>query len=107
MTEDTRTVVEQAAENVGILAYGSLLNDPGAELRNHIVRRIPQKTPWPVEYARSSESRGGGPTLVIHARGAPVDGAVLVLDIKNADIDLALGCLRRREGTSRKNTLPP
>jgi hypothetical protein len=89
-------------ENIGILAYGSLLGDPGPELGPHIIDRIPHKTPWPVEYARSSESRGGGPTLVIHPRGSPVQGAVMVLDIKRSDIDLAREWLRRRERTSEK-----
>lgn len=89
MTEYAQISGEKVAQRVGILAYGSLLNDPGTELLPHVIDRIPVKTPWPVEYARSSESRGGGPTLVIHTSGAPVNGAVLVLDITTDDINSA------------------
>ncbi len=49
---------------VGILAYGSLIDDPGAEIEPVILRRIDCRTPFKVEFARASESRKGGPTLV-------------------------------------------
>ena|GEM_PF-4672402 len=39
-------------ENLAIYAYGSLLSDPGAKLAPHIVARIPQPSPWPIEYGR-------------------------------------------------------
>ncbi len=64
---------------VGILAYGSLISDPGIEIHPQIVRRVPTTTPFPVEYARISEKRGGAPTVVPHSSGNPVKAEVLVL----------------------------
>jgi hypothetical protein len=56
-------------KKIAILAYGSLIYEPGEELENCIVNRLgPILTPFKVEYARSSRTRGGAPTLV------PVDG---------------------------------
>ena len=52
---------------VGILAYGSLIADPGVEIGPLIVRRIDTLTPFPVEYARFSATRGGRPTAVPHS----------------------------------------
>ena len=49
---------------VGILAFGSIAGDPGAELAAAVTRRIEVKTPFAVEFARSSRSRDGAPTLV-------------------------------------------
>jgi hypothetical protein len=49
---------------IGILAYGSLIDDLGSELVPFEVARKDVVTPFPVEYARSSETRGGGPTLI-------------------------------------------
>ena len=68
--------------SIAILAYGSLIEDPGVELKPLIRNRIPAfETPFPIEFARSSRSRGGGPTLVpVEAGGAPVKGVLLVLD---------------------------
>jgi len=66
---------------IGILAYGSLIDDPGSEIESATVRRIERaRTPFKVEYARSSRGRGGGPTLVpVEEGGAPVDAVILVL----------------------------
>ncbi len=61
------------ADNIGIFGYGSLLTDPGPDLGPHIVDRITQESPWPVEYARRSESRGGSATLVRHPKGAKIE----------------------------------
>jgi hypothetical protein len=82
----------------GILAFGSLLDDPGGELRAHVVRRIESvETPFAVEFARSSRTRDGAPTLVpVPDGGAPVRAAVLVLD-DAVDEDLARNLLYRRE----------
>ena len=67
--------------SIGILAFGSLISDPGAELDAKLEKRILTKTPFPVEYGRySGTTRGGAPTLVPHDCGAPVDAEILVLD---------------------------
>lgn len=92
-------------DNIGILAYGSLLTGPGQDLTPHIIDRIPQETPWPVEYARQSESRGGAPTLVRHPKGSKVKGQILVLDMKRSDELKAREWLRIREGRTAKQNI--
>jgi hypothetical protein len=83
--------------NVGILAFGSLINDPGDELKSRIVSAIKTQTPFPVEYGRYSEgTRGGGPTLVPHQMGSPVAAEILVLD-DTVTVNEATNILWRRE----------
>ena len=66
---------------VGILAFGSLLDDPGSEISASLDQKIEGvATPFNVEFARTSDSRDGAPTLVpVDQGGAPVTGAVLLL----------------------------
>ncbi len=67
---------------IGILAYGSLIADPGNEIRNALERRIEGVyTPFNVEYARKSRTRENAPTLVpvSNSIGAPVKGVILLL----------------------------
>jgi len=72
---------------IGILAYGSLIKDRGAELESLVVEERDVVTPFNVEFARSSRTRGGAPTLIpVTGGGAPVSARVLVL----------------REGTSKE-----
>lgn len=89
-------------KKVGILAFGSLITDPGTELSPKITMRIKTATPFGVEYGRYSQTRGGAPTLVPHQAGAPVDGEILVLD-DAVSLDEARNMLwrreRRKEGT--------
>ncbi len=50
---------------IGILAYGSLIFDPGEEIQSVIDNFIEDvKTPFKVEFLRQSKSRDGAPTLV-------------------------------------------
>lgn len=84
---------------IGILAYGSLIANPGREIENAIATRIPDvQTPFPVEYARKSSSRAGAPTLVPvpDGCGQPVNAVILVLrdGITNQQ---AMDMLYRRE----------
>ncbi len=65
---------------IGILAYGSLIDDPGEELSPIIEMRKNVETPFKVEYARSSSSRDGAPTLVpVNSGGTDVKATLLVL----------------------------
>ena len=67
---------------IGILAYGSLISHPGHEIESVLDHVIPDVlTPFPVEYARRSQSRAGAPTLVPVpvGCGSPVKAVVLVL----------------------------
>lgn len=93
---------------IGILAYGSLIADPGWEIKDStegVVR--PVETPFPVEYARRSKTRGGAPTLVPvpSGKGLPVQAAVIVLK-KTVTLPHAYNILYRREihrpGDSKK-----
>lgn len=81
---------------VGILAFGSLIGDPGKELLPKITMRIKTLTPFGVEYGRMSQTRGGAPTLVQHDAGAPVEGEILVL-AETVSVDEARNMLWRRE----------
>lgn len=82
---------------IGILAYGSLIADPGPEIALLIARRIQTMTPFPVEYARlSGKTRGAAPTVVPHAAGCQVKAEVLVLTDQTS-FDEARTLLWRRE----------
>jgi hypothetical protein len=91
--------------SIGILAYGSLIKDPGVEIEPLIARRVPTQAPFPVEYARLSNSRGGGPTVVPHTSGKSVRAEILVLregvSLAQAQ-DLLWRREARKEGTGRR-----
>ena len=88
--------ISKMGSTVGILAFGSLIDDPGKELGAAIVTRKPNvMTPFGVEFSRSSTKRGGAPTLVrLQPRGSPVSAVILVLDIREQE---AMDRLWRRE----------
>lgn len=66
---------------VGILAYGSLIEDPGIEIKPLILeRRTGVETPFCIEFARSSSSRNKAPTVIpVESGGSRVQGTILVL----------------------------
>jgi len=84
---------------IGILAYGSLIADPGWEILEQtgsLIRSV--ETPFPVEYARQSKTRANAPTLVPvpFGKGDPVQAAVIVLK-KEFLLQQAMDILYRRE----------
>ena len=81
---------------IGILAYGSLITDPGEELRSITLATTRDiLTPFPVDYARSSRGREGAPTLVpVVSGGARVKAWIYEVD---ADVTTACDVLYRRE----------
>ena len=83
---------------IGILAYGSLIEDPGVELKPLISERISDvNTPFNIEFARSSQSRDGAPTVVpVESYGASVKAVILVLS-EVVEIEKAIDLLWRRE----------
>lgn len=89
------------AHDVGILAYGSLIDDPGAELAPHIIARIDAVTPFKVEFARTSRGRDGAPTLVPYPDGATVKAVILALDLPVSE---AKNRLYRREANNVDGT---
>jgi hypothetical protein len=93
-----------------ILAFGSIINDPGPELEAATESRRETKTPFHVEFARSSGNRGGAPTLVpVKSGGAPVKAVVLVLKDSISEEDAASILWRRetREEDSGKTYTRP
>ena len=85
-----------AQRSLAILAYGSLLHSPGA-LGPLITGVVPCRTPFPVEYGRASQRWNGGPVLVPHPDGAPVDGGLLLL-AEHLELGEAADLLAEREG---------
>lgn len=82
---------------VGILAYGSLIDDPGIELEPLIIDRILCETPFKVEFARVSESRNNAPTLIpVQEGGKFIRARILVLN-EVVKIETARSMLWRRE----------
>ena len=82
---------------IGILAFGSIAEEPGAELAAAVTRRIEVETPFAVEFARSSRTRDGAPTLVpVGEGGAHVPATVLLLD-ESVTLADARAMLYRRE----------
>lgn len=82
--------------SAGILAYGSLISDPGKEIRSATVEtKGGVTTPFKVEYARSSTGRKGAPTLVpVTNGGARVRAKIFVVNVTEAE---ATDRLYRRE----------
>jgi len=84
--------------SIGILAYGSLIEDPGPEIKPLIKHRIDGiETPFNIEFARSSGTRDGAPTVVpVINCGAPVKAVILVLS-EEVTTERAKDLLWRRE----------
>ena len=88
--------ISKIGSSVGILAFGSLIDSPGDELAPAITaRKSNVLTPFGVEFARSSNKRGGAPTLVpLQHGGSPVSAVILILNIPERE---AMDRLWRRE----------
>jgi len=85
-------------DRIGILAYGSLIEDPGCELSPLIRRRIQNvETPFNIEFSRKSSSRNYAPTVVpVDSGGAAVNATIFVL-VEDLDIKKAVDLVWRRE----------
>lgn len=103
--------LKERIHRIGILAYGSLLEEPGTEIAPLIVENISGvETPFRIEFVRSSPTRSGAPTVVpVESGGARVRGTILVLD-ESVSITQARDLLWRREtrneGTSKRYQRP-
>lgn len=96
---------------VGILAYGSLIEEPGKEIEPLIRQRIERiETPFSIEFARSSSTRDGAPTVIpIENGGSRVLATILVLD-DGVALEKAQDLLWRRETRNEctdKHYTPP
>lgn len=89
--------------SIGILGYGSLINDPGSEIEVATIARIENVlTPFHVEFARMSKSRDNAPTLVpVDSGGNHVSAVVFILG-EHISLIEASDILWRRE-TRQKN----
>lgn len=98
-------------KRIGILAYGSLIDDLGKEIEAAMADRIKDvETPFKVEFARSSITRDGAPTLVpIENGGANVKAQILVLKegISEKDAKDMLWRRETRKVGSGKTYKPP
>lgn len=100
------------SRKIGILAYGSLIDEPGYEIAYHTSERIEKvPTPFHIEFCRTSSKRNGGPTVIpVTEGGAKVNAQIIVL---NAIVTLndAMDMLYRREtgnvGDKSKKYSPP
>src|SRR6266851_1940977 len=82
---------------IGILAFGSLIRDPGKEIEACIETCINCTTPFSVEFARLSQKRGNAPTLVpVKEGGSRVNAKILVLNDK-VTLEQAKTLLWKRE----------
>jgi hypothetical protein len=95
---------------LGILAYGSLIDNPGIELQPLIIDRILCDTPFKVEYARVSNTRDNAPTLIpVSEGGRTIKAQILVLS-EAVTTEQAKSMLWRRErhitNVTRKYTRP-
>jgi hypothetical protein len=83
---------------IGILAYGSLIDDPGPDIDPNIeITLLDIHTPFRVEFARSSQSRGGAPTLVAVDSGGACVKAVIHAMKSGIDVEQAQDWVWRRE----------
>ena len=84
--------------SINVLIYGSLIADPGQELKPFIAGTIEKvATPFPVECARSSDTRDGAPTpITVKSGGSPIQGSILVL-VSTVGLDQARTLVWRRE----------
>ena len=90
-------MINKSKFKLGILAYGSLIDDPGEEINEIIEQRIECDTPFKVEFARKSKTRGCAPTLIPYdTPGRSVKAMILILP-DNTPIDKAKSMLWRRE----------
>lgn len=95
---------------IGILAYGSMIDDPGSEIQAVTKDRRRVQTPFKIEFARSSGTRNGAPTLIpVEDGGSKVNGIILVLDESVSESEAADMLWRRetRRICSGKRYSPP
>lgn len=84
---------------IGILAFGSLIDKPGEEIKKLEVERLDCETPFKVEFARISYSRGKAPTLVPvrgDAKGKKTKSKIIAIK-DTTSLEEAKSILWRRE----------
>jgi cation transport regulator ChaC len=94
------------SQRVGILAYGSLIDEPGEEIAAARLSTLKDEitTPFKIEFARASLRRNGGPTLVPVTSGGACSQARIHLVALS--VDETADTLWRRE-TGLKGVYSP
>jgi hypothetical protein len=89
---------KSSSVRIGVFAYGSILTDPSPEFEAATESFLAADSPFPVEYARYSSSRGNAPTLVpvLPPAGGQVHGRILLLR-PSVSLEEAKSMLWRRE----------
>jgi hypothetical protein len=85
---------------IGILAFGSIIDNPGEEIIDFQLDRINCETPFKVEFARISSSRSNAPTLMPvndNSKGRKVKAVIFVLNSDKIILEQAKSVLWRRE----------
>lgn len=88
---------EKKTHTIGILAFGSLIDNSGQEISELEIERITCETPFNVEFARTSSTRGNAPTLIPVELGGQKVKAVIIVLSPVTNIDAAKSILWRRE----------
>lgn len=82
---------------IGILAFGSLIDNPGQEIYEIEIERVDCETPFAIEFARTSSTRSGAPTLIPVETGGRVVKAKIIILNPEITIETAKSILWRRE----------
>ena len=91
-------MTDEIKHKLGILAFGSLIDNPGQEISDLKTKRIDCETPFNVEFARkSSATRGNAPTLIPVEQGGRKVKAIIIVLPDETDIENAKSILWRRE----------
>lgn len=86
------------SQKIGILAFGSLIDDPGEELQRVIAERKESViTPFNIEYGRKSSKRGNAPTLIPVSNGGQKVKATLLILKEELTLEEVKNRLYRRE----------
>ena len=90
--------MKNKSHNIGIIAFGSLIDDPGEELEPFIIKKIKNvDTPFKIEYGRKSSKRGNAPTLIPTSKGGQIVKATLLVLSNELELWEAKNLLYRRE----------
>lgn len=99
---DKVNMSQQTKYKLGILAFGSLIDNPGQEISEFEIERIECETPFKIEFARTSSTRGNAPTLIPVDKGGRFVKALIIILRNDVSVETAKSALWRRE-THRKN----
>ncbi len=90
-------MTESKKHTIGILAFGSLIDNPGQEISDIEIDRLDCETPFAIEFARTSSTRSNAPTLIpVSVGGRKVKAKIIILN-PETNIDRAKSILWRRE----------